>query len=293
MRAPLALALLLPTSASAAWPEDVDLSGMLEHEGVTVVDTAALQQDYETVVRQLGSLVAARVHPQAKTLGAAGFEVVFDLGIGFPSTPALVDDNAEDDNTPAWERVHVAEDPGVLLVQPGITLRKGLPLGLELGASARWMANTRQGVFSGFLRAGIVEDLEPWPDIGVHLGYSGYVGNDELELGATDLGLQIGKEFAFAGAKGGPKTATFAPWVDATVVIVTATPLIDTATAARIGASTFGTRGRPEIGQQPAFTTGQFQGGFEVGVGAFVGRLSGGYTLRGAAHVGAALGFQY
>ena len=60
------LLIALLVTAEAAWPEDVTISGMTEHNGLRVADTEALADAYYDLVRELG---ATDVHLSRRYLG--------------------------------------------------------------------------------------------------------------------------------------------------------------------------------------------------------------------------------
>jgi hypothetical protein len=186
----LIVSAILASPASAGYPDDVNLSAMSEWRGSTVVNPTAVGSAYDIVIRQLGaSIMNAPIAP-AETLGLNGF----DLSVG--STFAFLSARGETINRPApWERVHQDEDPTHVLWRPGVTVRKGLPLSLEVGANWSWVGFSRQTALGGFGRWSILEGWKKAPDLTLQMGYTGYVGNDELELGALDGRLTIGHTF--------------------------------------------------------------------------------------------------
>ncbi|MCB9680375.1 MAG: hypothetical protein H6733_02810 [Alphaproteobacteria bacterium] len=284
---PALVALLLPAAAHAAWPEDVTLSGMTVHDGIRVVDTEQLSEDYAQLIRELGASIATATILPPGTLGASGFEVVAESNLAVTSTSDRLGPSP-------WSRAHVDEDPGAFFFAPGVTVRKGLPFSVELGMTGRWVGMSRQGVFGGFLRAALVEGWKPYPDVGVHLGYTGYVGNDELELGVFELGGSLGSQWAF-GSTGGVRTTKIAPYLDITLLVISATPLLSDDDVIAIGAVTYGRRSHnPEaLASQPAIATARFSGGLQLITGQFVLRVTGGYTLRAVGNVAVAVGFTY
>jgi hypothetical protein len=284
----LSVLTLLAADAQAAWPDDVDLLGMTEHAGQPVVDPSVITEDYAQLIRELGMAVGTRSVMAAHTLGVEGFEVTLDTTMAFISTRGDADDPSP------WQRAHVAEDPSSLVWQPGISVRKGLPFSIELGMSGRWMGQTRQGVVSGFVRAALSEGYKPWPDLNVHLGYTGYIGNDQLKLGVFDIGATLGTRAA-VGPIRGVRNAAISPFVDVTLMVINSTPTIDAATYADIGAITYGNRGGDTAvtPNQKAIALPQFNGGFQFDVGRVTWRLSGGYGLRASAWAGTSLGLRY
>ncbi|HMV67845.1 MAG TPA: hypothetical protein PKA64_13430 [Myxococcota bacterium] len=283
----LQLALLL-ASAQASWPDDVDLAGMVDQGGVAVVDETALGAAYQTVIRQLGAAVGTRVTLPAATLGATGFELSLD------TTASFLDARVDEDDPSPWQRAHVTETPSAQSIQPGIMIRKGLPMSLEVGFGGRWIGQSRQGVLTGFVRAALVEGYKPWPDINLHMGGSGYIGNDQLELGVFDVGVTIGTT-APLGPPKSVRIARLSPFVDATLMVVTASPRLDLATRDTIGAVAYGRRDTDQdpTNNSKALSIPNFSGGLQLEAGTFMFRVSGGYSLKAVPWVGGSVGFRY
>ena len=173
--AALPAALLCSGSAHAAWPDDVSLRALGTIDGVATGDTRSARDAYEVVVRQLGVAVANPAMGAAETSGMHGFDIQLVNSVAF-----LDADSDRASNPAPWERVHTDGDPSGAMWLPGVNVRKGLPLGLEVGGRFSYVGFSRQTVVGGYGRWGLVEGYREWPDIVVQLGYSGYVGNDEL-----------------------------------------------------------------------------------------------------------------
>jgi hypothetical protein len=287
MRLALALLLLSSNNAHAAWPEDVSLTGLGEHDGAQVLDTTALSEAYGIVARELGAMVANKPHYAAETLGASGFEFAIDTTVGFHSVRSRT-------SAPApWERVHSAEDPFAVMVAPTFSARKGLPFSLEVGGTMSWMALSSQGVFSGFARFAPLEGFKPAPDISVHVGYSGYVGNEELEVGVVDFGFTIGGTYAI-GPTRDLRATKFSPWFDFTTLRVSAIPILDLDTMSELGVSEYrGSLTIPDENLQPSLGMARIGGGFQVTNGSFLFRLSGSWVLNSLPTATVGLGFVY
>ncbi len=271
---------LLLAPAAIASPEDLTLSGMQEHGGQKVV--TSLDEDWRSLVKELGIVVANKPTNPGETLGAYGFE------LSATNTFAFISAESEDGPTP-WQRATPDEDPGAYLAIPQLTARKGLPLSLEVGATAGWIGLTRQGVFGGFGRLGIVEGYKPWPDLSVQLGYSGYVANDEIELGVLDLGVTLGSQFAF-GSFPGINNAQFHPYVTFQSLRVSAAP-VDDEVAAALGLTPIGRAGNAEA--DPAMVIPQLAAGFVVVNGTVHFKLVGTWSPGSIATVTIGMGFTY
>jgi hypothetical protein len=288
MRALAILTMFWSATASAAWPEDVSVSAMTEYEGVRVVDPDLLSEAYRELIRELGVAVGTHSVLPAETLGIRNFEVVADTAVSFTSTQGLSNDPSP------WQRAHPTHEPGQVFYQPGFTIRKGLGFSVEVGLGARWVGNSRQAVVHGFVRAAIAEGYKPWPDVNIHLGYSGYVGNDELQVGVFEAGLTLGTKVPF-GAGQGPRTAKLSPFLDASILTITSTPKVDDATLEAVQPVTYGRRGGdPELAPvERALVVGQFSGGFQLVAGQLVFRVSGGWATGTMPFVASSLGFVY
>lgn len=186
----LLTATALAAPAEAAFPDDVVLSELGTWRGAEVTNTRVTGDAYDIVVRQLAAGIMTAPLAPAETLGLNGFDV------SYSNTFAFLAARGENIRNPApWERVHSDEDPTHVMWRPGLTVRKGLPLSLEVGANWSWVSFSRQTTMGGFARWSVFEGWEKAPDVSMQLGYSGYVGNDELELGALDGSLSFGYTF--------------------------------------------------------------------------------------------------
>lgn len=260
------LTVLLPTTALASWPEDVTLSGMRDHGGLRVVDTETLAADYKQLTAELGVAVANKPMAPAETLGSSGFDFSFANAFVFTST-------SRSDGTPSpWERAHTSEDPGQYMMIPTLSARKGLPMSMEVGANLGWIALSNTGSFGGYGRISLLEGWKPAPDLTFQVGYSGYVGNKELEVGTLDLGATLGGTFAF-GTFPGINSGQFSPYLNFQLLHVASTPLIDESLQTELGIG--------PLTKKDAQWVSQLAGGFQITNGTFVLRLVGTYAFTG------------
>lgn len=225
----MTLATALSGSAYAAFPDDVMLTQLNTWRGTTVDDAQQIRGAYATVVRQLGAAIMNAPVTPSETLGLNGFDVATSHSFAFLSAKGA------SINQPApWERVHADGDPSHVMWRPGVTLRKGLPLSLEVGANWSWVGFSRQSVIGGFGRWSVFEGWRQGPDVSMQLGYSGYVGNDELELGALDGSLSVGYTMPL-GYLIGINQADIAPFAGLGFVRINAAPVLDGATQDELG----------------------------------------------------------
>lgn len=280
MRTSLLAALALPLPAAAAWPADVVLSGMGEHRG-RPVEQQVIEDGYRDVIQGLGVAIANKPLAPARTLGSAGFDVSFGL------TATVLDPSPTSDGDPTgWALA--TERTGAALAIPTLTVRKGLPGSVELGASAGWVAGSRQGVLGGFARFAPVEGYEPWPDISFQAGYAGYVGNSELLLGTLDLTASIGASVPF-GETDEVRQARFSPWIGGGLLVVHGRALIDPDAQATL----FGPDRTGDPTRTPLTPLPQVQVGLQITNNTALVRLSTAWTPGVAPSIHAGMGFMF
>lgn len=279
----LAVTLLIPEAHAA--PGDISVSGMLDQQGVREVDTAVLSGAYETVVRQLGAAIANPTLP-ARTLGITGMEFSANSTLSFISSRS-----AEGQDPAPWERANPEEAPASFLVQPGFSVRKGLPMSLEVGANGNWIAQSRSGSFGGYARLAVVEGYKPFPDLSVQVGYAGYVGNPELEVGALDLSVSLGTEVP-VGPLRRVKSGQFSPWISYSMLAISAAPTVSDDTKEALGVSV--NQGNADTTtSRKGFVDHRVMGGLQFVNGGFLLRFAGSWTVGSTPTASAAVGFVY
>lgn len=225
---PLALALALPGAALAGYPDDITLSQLGSWDGEAVTDTDLISDAYGTVVKGMGVAIANKAMMPAETLGLSGFE------LSFTNNATFIRAYDADDPT-AWQRTQVDGDPTRVLWVPTLGVRKGLPLSLEVGASLGYLAFSRQSVASGFGRWSIIEGYRSKaPDVTVQVGYSRYMGNDELQIGVMDASINIGYTFGVSQLAG-INHGTIAPFLGLGLDRIKASPRLSDSELATLG----------------------------------------------------------
>ncbi len=268
------------TAALAAYPNDVTFSNL-----DPTVDVAEAPGAYYDVVLELAAAVAWKPMAPASTLGVNGFELSLGHSITF------IESEGDGLELSSWERLHADADPDRAVWIPRLEARKGLPFSLEVSFELGVVALSAQSVVGGHLRWAPVEGYRRLPDVILQGGYTGYTGNDELELGVMDLGAAVGYSLPF-GSVVGINTARFSPFVAATRLTVHASPgLSDTEMAALNLYPLSGFRGSDYY--DPTLNLWQLQGGFHLQSGGFAFELSATYAVGVAASVSAGLGLVF
>lgn len=282
--------LLLAPFALAAWPEDVSLLAMADYAGSATATGSTddyVAAGYHQVVRELGMSLTTRPLVPGETLGINGFAVNAGTTLSFIRTGTI-----DGQNPSGWDLADPDEDPPIVLFLPWVNVQKGLPLSIEVGATFGWIAESRTGFLGVDGRWGLVEGYRQFPDLSVQVGYNGYIGNDELELGVLDFGAVLGYTLPF-GVTQGIHQAQFSPFVGAGIAQIHAAPRVDLSDSG-IGdsiAEVSGAKGQPGFDKQ--FAPFQVSGGFRILNGDYSFTLSAAYSPNILPTVNAGLGFVY
>lgn len=213
--------------AAFAQPEPVSLSAMTELDDEVVVDRDFLGQSVAQLVRELGTAVARQPGP-ATTPGASGWEVA--LSMAYVATEARF---RAGEPSP-WTQAHPAEDNAPWIGIPRLSIRKGLPFSTEVGAHAGWIAGSGSGSAGVWGRVALLEGFRRSPDVALHLGYTGYVGNPELDVGVLEAGATLSGRRGL-GSVAMVHTGHVLPWIDITVLRTTASGQVSNAVRESLG----------------------------------------------------------
>lgn len=298
IRTPLrALLLAVPLAAGAGaaqagYPEDLSLVAMDDFKGVSTVEITSndyVASGYETMVKELGVAIANKPNAPAETLGIYGFHV----GVG--NTFAFIRTGYTDGIHPSgWDLADPDEEPPGYLFIPQIHLRKGLPFSLEVGANVGWIGLSRTGTLGAYGRWGLLEGYRQIPDLTIQVGWAGYVGNDELELGVLDMSATLGYSLPF-GQTAGIHQAVFSPFVTIGLNRIHAQPqadLSDTLLEGRVGEVSGFSDAGTEV-YDKSFAPLTIAGGFRILNGDFSATFTGGYSPELIATANLAFGFVY
>lgn len=249
---------------------------------------------YQQVVRELGSAIGNKPSLPAHTLGVNGF------AFGLSNTVAFIRTGTLDGVNPSgWDLMAKDDDGPVILLIPTLQFRKGLPFSLEAGLNVGWIAVTQTAAVSAYGRWGLLEGWKQLPDVTLQIGYAGYVGNDELELGTFDADLTIGYSLAF-GRTAEMNSSIFSPFVGFGLQRFHAAPRINlsnTSLADRLP-EVSGWKADDDLANEKVAFDKQFApftvgGGFRIQSGAFTFTASADYTVGAIATVHTGFGFVY
>lgn len=284
-RASILLALTLAGPAFAAWPNDVMLDEIDTWRGQAVLDPELITADYHQVLQELGTAISNKAMHGGETLGLYGFEV------GLSNTIAFIDTRAEGGQPSPWGRVHQDNEPANMLVIPRLDIRKGLPASIEVGASMGYLAQSRQTSLGGFVRAAPLEGYRDMPDVVLQVGYAGYVGNDQLELGTMDVSGTVGYTIPF-GRIIGVNSASVAPYLGFGALKIHARPNLPEEEQGELGIGPVSGFSDSEHFSED-FSLWQLHGGFRITSGSFSFRGAGTWVPSGLGTVNVGMGFVY
>ncbi len=182
------LVVLFAAPAAAAGFDDIDV------DRLNAIEPARRQARFNQVVRELVMAATPAPNHAVAALGLYELEAGIETRLAFIHTGA-----AAGEATSAWQDLVEDGDPAPVYFSPGLVLRKGLPYGFEVGGRANWILMTRQFVISGYGRAVPFGGWSKVPDVSIQWGYTGYVGNAQLQLGVFDLDVTIGYGFKVPG----------------------------------------------------------------------------------------------
>lgn len=213
-------AVALPASADEM---DISLSRLrapaVDAMGVPI-DGAFVADDpaWFRLMSQLGFAIASPSLAPARTTGTRGFYV------GFETSVTSIDDGAS-----YWRRgtegdaMSIGENRFVRssLVASQLTIRKGLPFGLELGGSVGHLYGTEQWIWGGELRIALLEGFREGisgfvPDIAVRGAIRTLTGDSEFHLTVPSMDFTISKPIVLGGV------ATLTPILNAQLLWILA-----------------------------------------------------------------------
>lgn len=179
----LALAGVALWSAEAhAGKYDLDLTPLGTQSGGTVTPD---NQAFRSLSSELGTLVAPKPVDTADSLGIAGFAIAADFSV-----------NTLSGNASYWDRT---TDGRADNVAPTMQLygRKGLWPGLEVGAGATHVFDSRMWTLGGYAKIALHEGFHhlPIPSIAIRSSFATLLGSKDLDMTTISPGVTISHVF--------------------------------------------------------------------------------------------------
>jgi hypothetical protein len=273
----------LPGGAAAGGADDISVNRLSQ------VPSVQRQSSFDFVVRELAVSISA---PPTWGVGSLG---LYEFEVGFDNRLSFIHANSSDGiKISPWQQMTEGGDPSAVQWMPTLRVRKGLPFSFEVGGDIGWHAGTAQMLVGGYGRLAFLDGWKRIPDAAIQLRYTGYVGNDQLELGVFEADLSVGYTFMAPGLGSHPDMF-FSPWAGYGFLMSHARPL-----AVTVGAvgpvSAWVDADAPISGVDPRmFRFNRLFAGIEVGGTSLQFRISADVTLvrsgpaPSAMHIGLAV----
>jgi len=182
------------------------------------VDPHLRQARFNAVIKDLAMALSGPPSFPVGSLGLYEFEISLSNRMGFVhTTPAI------GEPTSPWDDVNPKDEASQLIWMPGLQFRKGLPYSFEVGGDIAWIGVSRQVEIGGYGRVAFLDGWAKVPDVALQLGYSGYIGNDQLDMGVFEMDLSVGYT-VHTPSIGGRGTTFFSPFVGYSYLMAHARP---------------------------------------------------------------------
>jgi hypothetical protein len=188
------VAVVIATPA-AAGPNDIELLGLIDR-----TDPAApvvRNEDFRSLVRELGLIFTPSGLQPAETTGIAGFDFAVDYAF-----------HGVHLDRPYWQDA-LEERGGRVPMTIGARARKGfilpVPLASEVEVGAQWLIESQMFNLGGNIRLALNEGFTGahwWafiPDVAVQAGVNRVVGSDDLDVLTVTAGGIVSKGFGLFG----------------------------------------------------------------------------------------------
>ena len=138
---------------------------------------------FNDVVKQAGTVIAYRGIAPAEPQGITGFDIGVETSFFKVDTATF--DSVMSNNAPAYLGV------------PKVHVRKGLPFGIDLGASYSMVPSSNIKVVGGEIQYAILDGGVALPALAVRGHYSTLLGVDDLDLETYGADAVVSKGFLF------------------------------------------------------------------------------------------------
>jgi hypothetical protein len=145
------------------------------------IQPGATQEDFESLAEDVAALLNPKTLTPAEPMGITGF------GIG------VYGSYLETESAGAWQRVTGEDIDDIGMV--GVVAQKGLPLGIDVGATYAWVPDSDVEMLGAEIRYALLEGGVATPAIGLRGSYSRLNGVDEVDFDSYGVDIAISKGF--------------------------------------------------------------------------------------------------
>lgn len=143
------------------------------------------QSDFKSFSEQVGAAIGYRNMAPAEPLGITGFD------IGLEVSAVSIDSNSR-----YWKAAFNNDSPSYLAF-PKLRVRKGLPLGIDVGAMYSYVPDSNIKLYGFEVSKSILDGSAATPAIGVRATYTKLAGVDDLGMSTYGVDASISKGFLF------------------------------------------------------------------------------------------------
>lgn len=147
--------------------------------------TPLTQSEFKDLTKEAGAAISYRNTAPAEPLGLLGF----DAGMEVSAIDIRQDSS--------YWRSAFGNDAPSFLVLPKIRARKGLPLGIDIGAMFSYVPDSNIKLYGFEVSKAILEGTMATPALGVRATYTQLAGVNDLDLQTAGLDASISKGFLF------------------------------------------------------------------------------------------------
>ena len=144
---------------------------------------ALAQAQFRLLSEDLGATLSYKPLSPGEPLGITGFDIAIEVTATKLENATVFSTAAGGDSTDT-------------LALPKLHVHKGLPFGIDIGASYSAVPDSNIKVWGAEVRYAILKGSTVTPALAVRASYSALDGVDELKLSTTGLDLSISKGFA-------------------------------------------------------------------------------------------------
>ncbi len=145
--------------------------------------TSIGQGEFRSLSREAGAALGYRKLAPAAPLGITGFDIGGEV--------SFISINR---NSSYWSAAFNSDAPSYLVI-PTIRARKGLPLGIDIGAMYSYVPNSNIKLYGAELSKSILDGSVATPAVGVRATYTKLAGVNDLDLQTYGFDASISKGF--------------------------------------------------------------------------------------------------
>lgn len=176
--------ILMTISALASVIFSVSIASANKNITFPIISNYLLSQnEFKDLSQELGTAISFDQLGPSSNLGLTGFE------IGGALSFADINQNAS-----YWRKATADHNPPNYLIIPRAILRKGLPWGIDIGASYLQIPNTNIRLVGGEINIALLKDGIATPAIGLRASYSALLGISYLNMQVINASIGISKK---------------------------------------------------------------------------------------------------